>query len=54
MMKKSSLVSRLKWYFAGIALLAILLAYANLSGWRIMSTTEQKHWNANSAGSFHK
>jgi membrane-bound metal-dependent hydrolase YbcI (DUF457 family) len=49
-----NLFNRLKWFLAAIILMSVLLAYANISGWRLLSTTSQQNWSANRAGNFHK
>ncbi|MCF0069415.1 hypothetical protein LZD49_02970 [Dyadobacter sp. CY261] len=40
----------MKWYFAYLAALLAWLAYANLSGARILSFEDQEQWNASGPG----
>lgn len=49
-----NLFNRMKWFLAAIILMSAFLAYANISGWRLLSTNSQQNWSANQAGNFHK
>ncbi|HVG16131.1 MAG TPA: hypothetical protein VM935_14270 [Chitinophagaceae bacterium] len=51
--KDTSPLYPLRWLLIFSISIAMLLAYANLSGWRILSFSGQQQWNASGPG-YHK
>lgn len=52
-MKLSNDLNPLKWYFLLLIALSTLLTYADYTGWRLLSFSNQESWSA-SGPSGHK
>jgi hypothetical protein len=42
-----------KWLLAGLLVLLVWMAYADLNGWRLFTWGSDSNWNANGPG-YHK
>ena len=51
--KRNSTLFPFRWTIIVALVLNILLAYANLTGWRILSSNSQQQWAAKGPG-YHK
>ena len=52
--KKESPYFPFRWFFVFAFFILSILVYANSTGWRLLSFSNQEQWSAKGSGGYHK